>query len=214
MTQEEYISSLEHEVEELRREVQLNKLRRQVTPHFLFNSISVAVSLVLQSPGTAVTFLRHLAQMYRYLLNYGNELHVPIEQEMEMLSKYYELMSLRHVDCLSLEITPEARKLRKCPMPPLALQGLLENAIKHNVHTVDNPLHVTIDTDGEYLTVSNRLMPLLSDTRSTKTGLAHMSQTMQLLFNKDIVIENDGETFTVRIPLVGKQTCGTTPVNR
>lgn len=201
-TEKEYIESLERKIEELQRELQLNKLRRQVTPHFLFNSISVAVSLVLQSPKTAVTFLRHLAEMYRYLLNYGNELYVPIEKEMEMVKKYYELMSLRHENCIFLEISTKAKRLKKHPMPPLVLQGLLENAIKHNVHTTDNPLHITIDCDSNYLSISNKLTPLLSDSTSTHTGHAYMAQTMQLLFKKDIIIKNDGKTFTVKIPLV------------
>ena len=201
-TEKEYIEFLEKKIEELQRELQLNKLRRQVTPHFLFNSISVAVSLVLQSPKTAVTFLRHLAEMYRYLLNYGNELYVPVEKEMEMVKKYYELMSLRHVNCIFLEISTKAKRLKKHPMPPLALQGLLENAIKHNIHTTDNPLHITIDCDSNYLSISNKLMPLLSDTTSTQTGHAYMAQTMQLLFKKDIIIKNDGNIFTVKIPLV------------
>ncbi|MCM1078765.1 MAG: histidine kinase [Bacteroidales bacterium] len=204
------ISVLESECEAMRREIRLTKLRRQVTPHFLFNSISVAVCLITESPKLAIKFLRHLASMYRYLLKYGNEYSVPVETELEMLRQYYELMSLRHVGCLLLHVSDKASRLHGHPLPPLALQGLLENAIKHNIHTEDCPLSVTIDTDGDFLTVSNAVVPLLSDTETTHTGLAYMNETMKLLFGKEIETVNDGKTFTVRIPLVkepGRQSC-------
>lgn len=196
------IAELEEQLRQAQREVRLTKLRRQVTPHFLFNTISVAVSLVMQSPKTATRFLRLVAQMYRYLLLYGNEYSVPIEQEMEMLRQYYELMSLRHVESIKLRISPKATKLRRHSLPPLALQGLLENAIKHNVHSTDEPLLVTIDVEDGHLVVENRIRPLLSGSDSTRMGLAYMNETMQLLFGREIIVRNDGETFSVKIPLV------------
>ena len=202
MDYESRIAELEEQLRQAQREVRLTKLRRQVTPHFLFNSISVAVSLIMQSPKTAVKFLRHVAQMYRYLLMYGNEYSVPIKQELEMVQQYYDLMSLRHVGTIQLHISPEVKRLRKHPLPPLALQGLLENAIKHNVHTPDNPLVVKIEKQDDYLLISNRIVPLASPNESTHMGLAYMNETMQLLFGREIIIENDGETFTVKLPLV------------
>ena len=202
MDYESRIAELEEQLRQAQREVRLTKLRRQVTPHFLFNSISVAVSLIMQSPKTAVKFLRHVAQMYRYLLMYGNEYSVPIKQELEMVQQYYDLMSLRHVGTIQLHISPEVKKLRKHPLPPLALQGLLENAIKHNAHTPDEPLVVKIEKQDGYLLVSNKIVPLASPNESTHMGLAYMNETMQLLFGREIIIENDGETFTVKLPLI------------
>lgn len=198
MTRDELVG----EVKSMQRELQLIKLRRQVTPHFLFNSLSVAMSLVMQSPKRGVLFLRHLARMYRYLLSYGNEYHVPIEQELDMMQQYYELMSMRHVDCISLEISADVRRLKGNPLPPLCLQGLLENAIKHNTHTKQQPLKVTIFQHNGYLNVSNNIVPLVTETLTTKMGLAYMNETMLLLFNKPIKVINDGKYFTVRIPLI------------
>lgn len=202
MTDKEQIILLQKENESLKREIQLVKLRRQVTPHFLFNSISVTVSLVAQSPKTAMKFLRHLAQMYRYLLNYGNEYHVPIEQEMEILMQYYELMRLRHVNCITMEVSRSAKRLKHHPLPPLALQGLLENAIKHNVHTEEKPLHVVIAVEDGMVVVSNRRAPLISDSSSTHKGLAYINETMRLLFSREIEIVKTEDTFTVKIPLL------------
>lgn len=196
------INELEQENESLRKEVQLTKLRRKVTPHFLFNSLSVAMGLVMQDRKTAVAFLRDLAKMYRYLLSYGNEYAVPIEQEVEMMEQYFGLMSLRHVDSIRLNITPEVRKAKGYGIPPLSLQGLLENAIRHNAHSKKQPLNVTLDVRDGYLIMQNNIMPLVAVGESTKMGLAYITESVRLLYNQDIKIENDGNTFTVMIPLV------------
>jgi LytS/YehU family sensor histidine kinase len=196
------ISELEQQLDESQREVRLMKLRRQVTPHFLYNGISVAVSLVMQSPGTAIKFLRHFAQIYRYLQSYGDEYQVPVEQELELMRQYYNLMCLRHVDCIILNISPEVKLLKSYPLPPLSLLGLMENAIKHNVHTEEEPLSVSLDTDGRYLSISNKIAPLVSDTDSTHLGLAYIDETMRQLFNRGIEIINDGNMFKVMIPLI------------
>ncbi len=196
------IKELEQENENLKKEVQLTKLRRKVTPHFLFNSLSVAMGLVMQDRKTAVAFLRDLAKMYRYLLSYGNEYAVPIEQEVEMMEQYYGLMRLRHVDSIRLNITPEVRKAKGYGIPPLSLQGLLENAIRHNAHSKKQPLDVTLDVRDGYLIMQNNIMPLVAVGESTKMGLAYITESVRLLYNQDIKVENDGNTFTVMIPLV------------
>ena len=196
------IKELEQENESLRKEVQLTKLRRKVTPHFLFNSLSVAMGLVMQDRKTAVAFLRDLAKMYRYLLSYGNEYAVPIEQEVEMMEQYFGLMSLRHVDSIRLNITPEVRKAKGYGIPPLSLQGLLENAIRHNAHSKKQPLNVTLDVRDGYLIMQNNIMPLVAVGESTKMGLAYITESVRLLYDRENKIENDGETFTVMIPLV------------
>ena len=194
----------EDTVESLRRELRLMKLRRQVTPHFLFNCLSVATSLVLARPKTAVKFLRGVAEMYRYLLRFGDEYTVPVEQEVTMMKQYFGLMSLRHVGCLRLHISPAVKKLRVYPLPPLCLQGLVENAIKHNAHTPEKPLTIKVDTDGEWLIVSNDIQPLTSaNAHSTHFGLAYMDETMMLLFNQGINVEHNEEQFIVRLPLQG-----------
>ena len=196
------IKELEQENERLKKEVQLTKLRRKVTPHFLFNSLSVAMGLVMQDRKTAVAFLRDLAKMYRYLLSYGNEYAVPIEQEVEMMEQYFGLMSLRHVDSIRLNITPEVRKAKGYGIPPLSLQGLLENAIRHNAHSKKQPLNVTLDVRDGYLIMQNNIMPLVAVGESTKMGIAYITESVRLLYNQDIKVENDGNTFTVMIPLV------------
>lgn len=193
--------------EELIRELKLNSLRRQATPHFLFNSLNVAVSLTMQSPKSAVRFLQLLALMYRYLLRYGNQYYVPIEQEVEMMQQYFELMRVRHVDSIRLKIEPEVHKLKGNPMPPLSLQGLLENAIRHNTHTKQQPvdvrLYVEHQPDGSaMLCMENDIVPLVAQAKSNGMGLKYINESMKLLFDRDIVVKNDGKVFTVMIPMI------------
>lgn len=201
------IEQQEAEINQLKRELHLMTLRRKVTPHFLFNSLSVATSLVLQSPKTAIQFLRLLANSYRYLLKHGDELHVPVERELVFMEQYYELMSLRHVNSIRLTISADAKRLRNHPLPPLALQGLLENAIKHNVHTEDSPLDIDMytecDDNGEkWLCISNKRRPLISDEGSSQFGLRYINETLSLLFNRQLVTEDNGETFTAKLPMI------------
>lgn len=178
------------------------KLRRQPTPHFLFNSLAVAASLIMQSPATAVKFLGHLSRIYRYLLEYGAGYWVPVEKEMDLMRQYYALMCYRYVDCLRLEVSPRAARLRANPLPPLCLQGLMENAIKHNVHTEDRPLRITVDSDGKFIWVSNQVAPTGTEENTTHRGLAYMDESMRILFGRGIEVDDAGGTFTVRIPLI------------
>ncbi len=200
------IDELESELSRIKREVRLAEVRRRVTPHFLFNSISVSIGLVTQEPSTAVRFLNLLAKMYRYLLKYGGQQYVSIERELELMTQYYELMNLRHFECLRLDISDKIRRLSGYVLPPLSLQGILENAIKHNVHTQETPLTVKFDTDGEYIIVSNKIAPLTSETESFHIGMENINETMRLLFDKQIDVINDGSTFTVKIPLIKTKT--------
>lgn len=208
MTIEEENRQLRARVTELEKELRLTTLRRQVTPHFLFNSISVAIDLVMTSPRTGVRFLRRVASMYRYLLEYGDRGTAPVEQELQLAEQYFELMSIRHVGCLHLTVTPAVRSLRGYPLPPLSLQGLIENAIKHNVHMEDEPLAITISlsTEGEGLSlvVSNPIKRVRSDASSSPHfGLAYIRETMQLLYGRDISISDNNNIFTVNLPLIG-----------
>lgn len=196
------ISELETRLAENSRELRLMKLRRQPTPHFLFNSLAVAASLIMQSPATAVKFLGHLSRIYRYLLEYGAGYWVPVEKEMDLMRQYYALMCYRYVDCLRLEVSPRAARLRSNPLPPLCLQGLMENAIKHNVHTEDRPLRITVDSDGKFIWVSNPVAPTGTEENTTHRGLAYMDESMRLLFGRGIEVDDAGGTFTVRIPLI------------
>ena len=82
------------------------------------------------------------------------------------------------------------------------MQGLVENAIKHNAHTQEHPLYITLTIEDGYLCVKNNIVPLESVGQTTKMGLAYMNETMQLLFERDICVDNDGNTFVVKIPLV------------
>jgi len=135
------------------------------------------------------------------LVNKSKEL-VSIVKELEFIESYLFLLQVRHENKLSFEYDAKEILTRKVMMPPCALQTVVENAIKHNEFSEENPLKIRLTLNGEYLKVSNnkRPKPYLAD--STKIGLRNLSSRYKLICNKNIVIENEGSNFLVKLPLI------------
>lgn len=192
-------------VEELDRErvqAELDVLHNELDPHFIFNSLNTLNHLILTSPETAHLFNSRLAQVYKYVLvNKSKEL-VSLFKELEFIESYLFLLQVRHENKLSFEYDAKEATTRKVMMPPCALQTVVENAIKHNDFSAENPLKIKLTLNGEYLKVSNnkRPKPYLAD--STRIGLRNLSSRYKILCNKSIVIENDGSHFLVKLPLI------------
>jgi large-conductance mechanosensitive channel len=192
-------------VEELDRErvqAELHILHNELDPHFIFNSLNTLNHLILTSPEAAHLFNSKLAQVYKYVLINKNKELVSLFSELEFIESYLALLQVRHDNKLSFEYDAKEAMTRKVMMPPCALQTVVENAIKHNEFSAENPLKIKMTLNGEYLKVSNnkRPKPYLAD--STKIGLRNLSSRYKLLCNKNIVIENDGSNFLVKLPLI------------
>jgi len=192
-------------VEELDRErvqAELHILHNELDPHFIFNSLNTLNHLIITSPEAAHLFNSRLAEVYKYVLvNKSKEL-VSIVKELEFIESYLFLLQVRHENKLSFEYDAKEILTRKVMMPPCALQTVVENAIKHNEFSEENPLKIRLTLNGEYLKVSNnkRPKPYLAD--STKIGLRNLSSRYKLICNKNIVIENEGSNFLVKLPLI------------
>ena len=192
-------------VEELDRErvqAELDVLHNELDPHFMFNSLNTLNHLILTSPETAHLFNSRLAQVYKYVLVNKNKELVSLFKELEFIESYLFLLQVRHENKLSFEYDAKEAMTRKVMMPPCALQTVVENAIKHNDFSAENPLKIKLTLNGEYLKVSNnkRPKPYLAD--STKIGLRNLSSRYKILCNRGIVIENDGAHFLVKLPLI------------
>ena len=192
-------------VEELDRErvqAELHILHNELDPHFIFNSLNTLNHLILTNPEAAHVFNSKLAQVYKYVLINKNKDLVSLFSELEFIESYLALLQVRHDNKLSFEYDARETMTRKVMMPPCALQTVVENAIKHNEFSAENPLKIKLTLNGEYLKVSNnkRPKPYLAD--STKIGLRNLSSRYKLLCNKNIVIENDGSNFLVKLPLI------------
>ena len=195
----------ELEAEELRRintQAQLQAIRNQVNPHFLFNNLNVLSTLVLQKNQDANTFIEAFSSVYRYILKNRDTETVPLQTELEFIEPYIYLLKTRFVNSLHVELDiPD--QYREKHIVPAALQLLIENAIKHNIVSSGNPLTVKVFVNEEgWLAVQNNLQEKQEKLPSTEFGLYNINQRFRLLSGKEIKINNDGSFFTVAIPLL------------
>lgn len=176
-------------------------LQNQLNPHFLFNSLNTLISEIRYNPKNAELFTQHLSDVYRYILQCQNQRLATLHDELGFLDSYIFLHQVRLGDCIHVHnYIPEEWKEMK--LPPLTLQLLVENVIKHNVIHLGKPMVIELTSIEEPpgLIISNPIRPKKCGGTSGM-GLKNLSARYKLLCNQDIVIENDSDKFTVKIPL-------------
>ncbi|WP_151088896.1 sensor histidine kinase [Hymenobacter baengnokdamensis] len=182
----------------------LDSLRRQVDPHFLFNSLNALTSLVEEDPTRAVRFIRQLSSVYRYVLDSQSQELVPLGEELIFAESYIFLQKTRLAAALQVEFSGQ-QAAAGFYLPPLALQLLLENALKHNTAYQADPLrlHVAVDAAAATLTVRNTLRPrrLAADEASGR-GLANLRARYAFLTPRPVVAGPVGGEFVVALPLL------------
>ncbi len=176
-------------------------LKNQVNPHFLFNSFSVLQSLIDTQPEEASKFLTELSKMYRYILDNRQESMSSVRKELEVLKSYLYLLQIRHEESLQVQIDIE-EKYYDCYVPTLSFQMLIENAEKHNQFSHAEPLIVRIYVDGEHLVVRNKVRRKGAHEDSTRLGLENLRSQYQLQTEKSVIITQDEDFFTVKLPVL------------
>ena len=185
-------------------ELQFQALKSQISPHYLFNSLNTISSLLLKDIESAEQFIRRLALTYQYVLSTQNRKYVLLREELDFVQSYYYLLRIRFQQQLNVEINIPAAML-DTKIPPLTLQMLLENAVKHNTFAGDKKLHISIVAgDNDYLKVINTKTGSLENAPSLKVGLENIRQRYHYLTDKEILIEND-DKFTVSLPVLHAQ---------
>lgn len=179
---------------------QLEALRSQVDPHFLFNSFNTLVALIETDQEKAVEHVEELSTFFRSILLVRDKDLIPITEEMELLRSYFDLEVRRFGKAIALTIDISGTQDRW--IVPLTLQLLVENALKHNAATVQEPLVVTVRKEGEELVVRNPLRPRAGRPRSTEFGLDSIVKRYAAITHRPIVVAKEEATFTVRIPLL------------
>ncbi len=183
-------------------QAQLQNLKDQVNPHFLFNNMSVLSSLVYKDQDKAVDFINQLSKVYRYVLdNRGSEL-VTLESELTFIRSYTYLLQIRFDTSIIFDVRIPDSHLRYV-LPPMSLQLLIENAIKHNEVSSDQPLTVKVRVKDDYLVVRNNLQ-LRTGTGEpgSKTGLQNIKARYTYFTDKPIEVIQDNAYFIVKIPLL------------
>ena len=179
-------------------------LKNQLDPHFLFNSLNVLTSLIEENPDSAQKFTTSLSKVYRYVLEQKNKELVTVDEELQFAKTYMSLLKMRFEDSIVFTM-PEKALNPESKVIPLALQLLLENAVKHNMVTTKKPLHINIYEDQDSLVVENNLQPKQIVKKSSGVGLSNIMQRYDLLTNKKVYINKEATRFAVAIPMLTKQ---------
>ena len=194
------VESARHQKESMRS--RLETLKSHLDPHFLFNNLNILSSLIQTDKEKSQEFLHTFAEVYRMLLKTKSEDLIPLSEEIRFITSYCYLLEARFGDCLSFQIdVPENIQSRL--IPPLTLQMLVENAIKHNQITEKKPLTVSITASGDVITVANSLNPKPQPADKTEgSGLNNIRRRFDYFSDQPIRIESDETTFRVHLPLL------------
>jgi len=191
------------DAEKLKREnvtARYESLKNQVNPHFLFNSFNALTNLVYENQDLAAKFIKQLSEVYRYVLDTRDRELVTKEEELKFLESYLFLQKIRFGDNLQIAIQLDAVKTY---FPPLVLQMLIENAIKHNIVAAEQPLSIKIYESENYIVIENKLQhkKVLSE-ESAGVGLSNICLRYEFLSDQKVVVEALPDKFIVRLPVI------------
>ena len=189
------------QLERARIAAQLEALKAQVAPHFLFNSLNTLSWLIENSPPKAAEFNQNLAEVYRYILAARSRELVPLAEEWEFARRYWELVKLRFQSAVELDWSDPGERAARWFVPPISIQVLLENAVKHNGHSAHHPLQIGLSFEGQAIVVQNRKQPRLADPASAGVGLRTLDERCRIALGRGIDVIEESGRFTVRLPV-------------
>ncbi|SEW44600.1 sensor histidine kinase [Chitinophaga arvensicola] len=190
------------ELKQIAMQAELQSLKLQLDPHFMFNNFSTLSALIEEDKNMALSFLENLSRVYRYMIiNLHNDL-ITLREELKFIQAYAFLIKIRNGENVDIQTDiPEAFQSRG--IPPITLQLLIENAIKHNVASTAQPLHIRIYiNEAGTLTVSNNIQLIPTNMPSTKLGLQNIRNRYRLLSDQSTTIKEENGLFMVTLPLL------------
>ena len=184
-------------------ESQFRALKAQINPHFLFNSFNTLITIIDEhtgNPEVPIEYVQKLADFYRSILQYREEETISIPEEIHLVKDYFYLLQRRYGNNLKLEVDIAGPNGF---IPPLTLQMLVENAVKHNIISKSKPLTIRIYTvDNTWIVVENNLQKKLSDAPSTKFGLQSIINRYAMIANLKVLVEETDQVYRVSIPII------------
>jgi two-component system, LytTR family, sensor kinase len=182
---------------------QYETLKSQINPHFLFNTLNTLTILIEESPRVAVGYVEKTSDFLRSILSMKDREIISVQDEIRIIETFYQLQKERFGDNLHLDIQLSAGCLSK-NLPPLSVQMLIENAIKHNVVSSENPLSISIAStpNDEFLVIRNNLQPKTQPNPSSGIGLQNIKNRYSFLSNQAIEINETTDEFVVKLPLL------------
>ncbi len=193
------------EAEQLSKEklqTQLNGLLQQINPHFLFNSLNTLSALINENPKDAQKYLSDLSKVYRYLLRTNENELTTLANELGFIDSYFNLLQTRFGKGIKVHINIDSNKTGML-LPPLTLQLLVENAVKHNTVSKSKPLYIEIVASDDHLIVINKLQRKQIKVESSKVGLSNIAEKYRLINKSTIEVTEANGYFSVKVPLIG-----------
>jgi LytS/YehU family sensor histidine kinase len=188
---------LEKELAQIRFEI----LKSQINPHFMFNSLNVLSGLIEKDVSGAQLFIDEFSRIYRYVLETIEKQVVTLEEELNFVRSYSYLQQIRYGGSLNVSVNIPA-ELLKMLLPPLSLQTVLENSIKHNIISKTNPLQVEITSERQWLIVINNLQPKISSGRSTGLGQKNLIKRYEMISDNIPGFIVQSNKYIVKLPLL------------
>jgi ligand-binding sensor domain-containing protein len=195
------IKTAEHSERE-RFQLQYDALKNQVNPHFLFNSFNALMNIVEDDPKEAGVLIKHLSQLYRKMTAYSQKELITLGEELELLNSYLFIQKKRYGDALAINIDIGQTMRKSTFIPPLVLQLLAENAVKHNTITKDKPLHITIFAADDCIVIQNNINDKLEKEASEGVGLQNIKNRYKFLTGKKIIQLQTDTEFIIKLPLL------------
>lgn len=177
-------------------------LKSQVNPHFLFNSFNALLGVLEDNPAEAEEFVRHLSSFYRKMTAYRDKDIILLEEELSMLDTYIFIQKKRYGQALQATINVAASVQENMSIPPLSLQLLAENAVKHNAISMETPLHLKVSVEDDFLVISNNINQKIKKELGEGVGLQNIANRFRMLSNQLIYYENKNNFFVVKLPLL------------
>ncbi len=190
-----------NKLEKVTAEQKLHTLKNQVNPHFLFNSLNTLVSLIPEDKDQAINFVQQLSKTYRTILEVRDEKLITIDKELQALDSYIYLLRTRFQGKIQIK-NSIPRNFKDQFILPIALQILIENAVKHNIVSKSKPLFIELYVEENYLVVKNNLQKKDQEFATTKVGLTNIKSRYKFMTNKDVIVQETNEEFIVKLPII------------
>jgi sensor histidine kinase YesM len=193
------------EAEELKRakiQAQLQQIKTQINPHFLFNNLNVLASLIMSKSDEANQFIESFSEVYRYILKNQEKELVSLQDELKVMDLYTFLLKKRFAEAIKFNISFDKHSLEKAYIVPATLQILIENAIKHNIASSSKPLCIDIVIDDDSLMVRNNYQPKQILEKSSQIGLKSINQQYKIICGKEITVKNEDDYFEITLPVL------------
>ncbi|WP_299114706.1 histidine kinase [uncultured Winogradskyella sp.] len=195
---------VEAKVHELKKEMmtsKYNSLKSQISPHFLFNSLNTLTSLMYEDRDLASDFVTRLASCYRYILDNREEDLVSLDKELQFLDSFIFMMKVRHDGSISISTDIDAQH-KMLLIPTLSIQMLVENALKHNYYSKEQPIRIEIFTKNDVLVIKNNIRKRNDSNSSLQLGLANIKKRYAFYTNEGVTVKDDSKNFVVVMPLL------------